>query len=110
MGDKAEEVAQLRAAAAGADAARAEAEQAAAAAQAAADESAAALSRAERKLVLLGKERDGLKGILASYDEEYLNQQGGWLSGCWRDAAGLKSQPSMGGRVCKLDAGSRMPA
>lgn len=77
MGDKAEEVAQLRSAAAAADAARAEAEQATAAAQAASEQAAAALSRAERKLVLLTKERDGLKGILASYDEEYLNQQGG---------------------------------
>ncbi|KAL4423583.1 hypothetical protein ABPG77_004623 [Micractinium sp. CCAP 211/92] len=79
VGDKAEEVAQARSDAAAADAARAEAEQAAAAAQAAADQAAAALSRAERKLVLLTKERDGLKGILASYDEEYLNQQGAEL-------------------------------
>lgn len=77
VGDKAEEVAQLRSAAAAADAARAEAEQAAAAAHAASEQVAAALSRAERKLVLLTKERDGLKSILASYDEEYLNQQGG---------------------------------
>lgn len=79
LGDKAEEAAQLRSAAAAADAARVEAQQAAAAAQAAAEEAAAALSRAERKLVLLGKDRDGLKGILASYDEEYLNQHGEWM-------------------------------
>ncbi|KAL4431158.1 hypothetical protein ABPG75_006414 [Micractinium tetrahymenae] len=79
VGDKAEEVAQLRSTAAAADAARAEADQAAAAAQAAAEQAAAALSRAERKLVLLTKERDGLQGILASYDEEYLNQQGAEL-------------------------------
>lgn len=86
VGDKAEEVAQLRSAAEAADAARAEAVAAAAAAQAASDEAAAALSRAERKLVLLGKERDGLQAILASYDEEYLNQHGGWDRkgvGCW---------------------------
>lgn len=92
MGDKAEEVAQARSDAAAADAARAEAEQAAAAAQAAADQAAAALSRAERKLVLLTKERDGLKGILASYDEEYLNQQGGQTDATREDSPQLAGQ------------------
>ena len=77
-GDKCEEIAQLRSAAAAALAARVEAEAATTAAQAAAGDAASALSRAEHKLVLLSKERDGLKGILASYDEEYLNQHGGW--------------------------------
>ena len=81
VGDKAEEAAQLRSQVEAAAAAQREAEADAAAARAAAEESAAGLSRAERKLALLGKERDGLKAILASYDEEYLNQHGGWQAG-----------------------------
>ena len=78
VGDKAAEAAQLRSQVEAAAAAQREAEADAAAARAAAEEAAAGLSRAERKLALLGKERDGLKAILASYDEEYLNQHGGW--------------------------------
>ncbi len=38
--------------------------------QAAQSEAAGALARTERKVALLTKERDGLKSILASYDEE----------------------------------------
>lgn len=38
--------------------------------QAAQSEAAAAVARLERKVALLSKERDGLKSILASYDEE----------------------------------------
>ena len=38
--------------------------------QAAQSEAAVALARTERKVALLAKERDGLKSILASYDEE----------------------------------------
>jgi hypothetical protein len=38
--------------------------------QAAQSEAAAAVARLERKAALLTKERDGLKSILASYDEE----------------------------------------
>lgn len=79
VGDKAEEVARLRSQAEAADAARLEAEAAALRAQQAAEEAAASLSRAERKLALLGKERDGLKSILSSYDEEYLSQHGSEL-------------------------------
>ena len=40
------------------------------------EELAASLARVERKAALLSKEREGLKAILASYDEEYLNHQG----------------------------------
>lgn len=83
VGDKAEEAAQLRSQVEAAAEAQREAEADAAAARAAAEEAAAGLSRAERKLALLGKERDGLKAILASYDEEYLNQHGGWTGRCW---------------------------
>lgn len=56
------------------DKARAEARQQEAAARA--NEVEASLARAERKAALLTKEREGLKAILASYDEEYLNHQG----------------------------------
>jgi hypothetical protein len=62
------------------DAAAAERREAAAdllRASARADEAAAGLARAERKIALLVKERDGLKGILASYDDEYLTSQQG---------------------------------
>jgi chromosome segregation ATPase len=79
VGDKAEEMAQLRSQAAAAEQAQHEAELASGAAAAAAEECAAALSRAERKLALLGRERDGLQAILASYDEEYMNQLGSEL-------------------------------
>ena len=46
------------------------AEAAAEAAKAAEAEAATAAARLERKVALLTKERDGLKSILASYDED----------------------------------------
>eukprot|EP00887_Chlorella_sp_A99_P005609 scaffold1.g5609.t1 len=76
-GERADAEAALRAEAAAAAEARAAAEASAAAAAGRADEATAGRARAERKLALLAKERDGLKAILASYDEEYLNQQQG---------------------------------
>jgi hypothetical protein len=58
----------VRLEAASADAAAAEAR--AAAERAAGGEAAAAAARAERRAALLARERDGLRQVLASYDEE----------------------------------------
>jgi hypothetical protein len=58
----------VRLEAASADAAAAEAR--AAAERAAGGEAAAAAARAERRAGLLARERDGLRKVLASYDEE----------------------------------------
>lgn len=66
----------LAGAASAAEEARASAESRHREAAARAEELAATLARAERKAGLLAKEREGLKAILASYDEEYLNHQG----------------------------------
>lgn len=65
----------------GAEEARAHAEALRSEAAVRAEAAEESLARAERKAALLAKEREGLKAILASYDEEYLNQQGGW--GLW---------------------------
>ncbi|GAQ81982.1 Mitotic checkpoint protein MAD1 [Klebsormidium nitens] len=69
-GDFLEEVARLRSALTSADTSLREAQSDKAAAEGRADDVALALRRAERKVALLVKERDGLKAILASYEEE----------------------------------------
>jgi mitotic spindle assembly checkpoint protein MAD1 len=77
-----------------ADAAREAAAAAAADAQAAAaraEAADAALARADRVAALLSRERDSLKAVLASYDEEYLAQHGAEITPQQRRIAELEA-------------------
>jgi mitotic spindle assembly checkpoint protein MAD1 len=81
VGDRADEIATLRAEVASAEAARREALAAQAGAEALVEDKDKEVERLERKVALLNKERDGLKAVLSSYDEEYLNRQGDRFDG-----------------------------
>lgn len=81
VGDKADEIATLRADMASAEAARREALAAQAGAEALVEDKDKEVERLERKVALFSKERDGLKAVLSSYDEEYLNRQGDRFDG-----------------------------
>jgi mitotic spindle assembly checkpoint protein MAD1 len=79
-GDKAEELATLRAEAEAAEAAARDATTRAEAATARAEAMEVDFARLDRKAQLLTQERDSLQSVLASYDEEYLSKEDG-LSG-----------------------------
>lgn len=76
VSDRADEVAALKADLSATEAKVIEADAARSSALAAAETQALDLEKSERKAALYAKERDGLRAILASYDEEYLNHQG----------------------------------
>lgn len=92
-GDKAEELGAVRAEAEAAQAAALDAEGRAQAAETRANAAEGNLARLERRVKLLSQERDSLKSVLASYDEEYLTRQqdGGEISPAQRRIAELEA-------------------
>ena len=105
-GDRAEEVAATRSELEATQTAAREAEARAEAATAHAEAIQVNLARLERKAQLLTQERDSLKSVLASYDEEYLSKEdGGEISPEQRRIAELEATvEALHGHMKSLEA------
>ena len=92
-GTRAEELGAVRAEVEATQAALADAEGRVQAAESRADTAEGTAARLERRVKLLSQERDSLKSVLASYDEEYLTRQddGGEISPAQRRIAELEA-------------------